>query len=179
MNQISHHAAVDLGAESGRIILGKLEGGRITIEEIHRFPNRIREKDGGLRWDLRHLEQEILAGLKKIGDRQVPLDSVSCDSWGVDYVFLPNDGSPARDPLCYRDVRNERAYPKVLQKVGRDRIFQRTGLQFMPFNTLFQAAADGFECRPEMPKAKSILLIADYVNYFLRSEERRVGKELP
>ncbi|NDE85735.1 MAG: rhamnulokinase, partial [Verrucomicrobia bacterium] len=117
--------------------------------------------------DLRHLEQEILAGLKKIGDRQVPLDSVSCDSWGVDYVFLPNDGSPARDPLCYRDVRNERAYPKVLQKVGRDRIFQRTGLQFMPFNTLFQAAADGFECRPEMPKAKSILLIADYVNYFL------------
>jgi rhamnulokinase len=167
MSQVSHHAAVDLGAESGRVILGRLEDGKISIEEMHRFPNRMREKDGGLRWDLRHLEHEILAGLKKIGDRQVPLDSVSCDSWGVDYVFLSEDGSPAKDPFCYRDGRNERAYPKVVQKVGRERIFQRTGLQFMPFNTLFQAAADGFECRPEMPKAKSILPIADYVNYFL------------
>jgi len=167
MSKVSHHAAVDLGAESGRVILGKLEGGKISIEEIHRFPNRMREKDGGLRWDLRHLEQEILAGLKRIGDRKIPLDSVSTDSWGVDYVFLPEDGSPAKDPFCYRDGRNERAYPKVVERLGRERIFERTGLQFMPFNTLFQAAADGFECRPEMPKAKSILPIADYVNYFL------------
>jgi len=147
--------------------LGKLADGKITIEEIHRFPNRMREKEGGLRWDLRYLEQEILTGLKKIGARQVSLDSVSCDSWGVDYVFLPEDGSPAKDPFCYRDSRNERAYPKVVQKVVRDRIFQRTGLQFLPFNTLFQAAADVLENRAEMPMSKSILPIADYVNYFL------------
>ena len=167
MKAISHHAAIDLGAESGRVILGKLEGGKIAVEEIHRFPNRMREKDGVLCWDLRHLEQEILAGLKKIGDRKVLLESVSTDSWGVDYVFLPKDGSVAKDPFCYRDSRNERAHPKVVQKVGRDRIFQRTGLQFLPFNTLFQAAADVFENRPEILKAKFILPIADYVNYFL------------
>lgn len=167
MSRVSHHAAIDLGAESGRVILGKLEGGKISIEEIHRFPNRMRKKDGGLRWDLRHLEQEILAGLKKIGDRKVPLDSVSTDSWGVDYVFLPEDGSPAKDPFCYRDERNERAYPKVVDRLGRQRIFERTGLQFMPFNTLFQAAADGLESRPELPKAKAILPMADYFNFFL------------
>ena len=167
MSRVSHHAAIDLGAESGRVILGKLEGGKISIEEIHRFPNRMREKDGGLRWDLRHLEQEILAGLKKIGDRKIPLDSVSTDSWGVDYVFLPEDGSPAKDPFCYRDSRNERAYPKVVERLGRERIFERTGLQFMPFNTLFQAAADGFESRSELPKAKVILPMADYFNFFL------------
>ena len=167
MKACSHHAAIDLGAESGRVILGKLEGEKISIEEIHRFPNRMREKDGGLRWDLRHLEAEILAGLKKIGDRKIPLDSVSTDSWGVDYVFLPEDGSPAKDPFCYRDSRNERAYPKVVERLGRERIFGRTGLQFMPFNTLFQTAADGFEGRPELPKAKAILPIADYFNFFL------------
>ncbi|HBZ84745.1 MAG TPA: rhamnulokinase, partial [Verrucomicrobia subdivision 6 bacterium] len=68
MSSSSFHAAVDLGAESGRVILGTLSKGRLTIEEIHRFPNHMREKEGGLRWDLRHLETEILAGLKKIGD---------------------------------------------------------------------------------------------------------------
>jgi len=125
MKACSHHAAIDLGAESGRVILGKLEGEKISIEEIHRFPNRMREKDGGLRWDLRHLEAEILAGLKKIGDRKIPLDSVSTDSWGVDYVFLPEDGSPAKDPFCYRDGRNERVYPKVVERLGRERIFGR------------------------------------------------------
>jgi len=167
MSKASHHAAIDLGAESGRVILGKLEGTKITIEEIHRFPNRMGEKDGGLRWDLRHLESEILAGLKKLGDRKIPVDSVSCDSWGVDYVFLPEDGSPARDPFCYRDGRNEQAYPKVLKKLGQETIFARTGLQFMALNTLYQIAADGFSGRPELPKAKTILPIADYVNFFL------------
>ena len=106
MSSSSFHAAVDLGAESGRVILGTLSKGRLTIEEIHRFPNRMGEKDGGLKWDLRHLEGEILAGLKKIGDRKIPLESVSCDSWGVDIVYLPKDGSPAQDPFCYRDGRN-------------------------------------------------------------------------
>jgi rhamnulokinase len=103
----THHAAVDLGAESGRIILGTLNQGKLSIEEIHRFPNRMGEKDGKLKWDLRHLEGEILAGLKKIGDRKIPLESVSCDSWGVDIVYLPKDGSSAKDPFCYRDGRNE------------------------------------------------------------------------
>jgi len=117
MSSPSFHAAVDLGAESGRVILGTLDQGRLTIEEIHRFPNRMRDQDGGLRWDLRHLEKEILAGLKKIGSRKIPLESVSCDSWGVDIVYLPKDGSPARDPFCYRDARNEKIFPKVVEKI--------------------------------------------------------------
>ncbi|NDB95289.1 MAG: rhamnulokinase, partial [Verrucomicrobia bacterium] len=138
----THHAAVDLGAESGRIILGTLTDGRLSIEEIHRFANRMVEKDGELKWDLRHLEAEILAGLKKIGDRKISIESVSCDSWGVDIVYLPKDGAPAKDPFCYRDGRNERIFPKVVEKIGKKKIFSRTGLQFMPFNTLYQLAAD-------------------------------------
>ena len=167
MSRVSHHAAIDLGAESGRVILGKLEDGKIAIEEIHRFPNRMRENEGGLRWDLRHLKSEILGGLIKIGERKVPLDSVSCDSWGVDYVLIPEDESAPKDPYCYRDGRNERAYPKVIQKLGQEKIFSETGLQFMALNTLYQVAADGMEGRPDLAKARTLLPIADYVNHFL------------
>jgi rhamnulokinase len=163
----SHHAAVDLGAESGRIILGTLSQGRLSIEEIHRFPNRMREKDGGLKWDLRHLEGEILAGLKKIGDQKIPLESVSCDSWGVDVVYLPKNGSSAKDPFCYRDGRNEKIFPKVVAKIGKEKIFARTGLQFMPFNTLYQLAADAESGRVEVGQSSAFLPVADYLNYFL------------
>ena len=163
----SHHAAVDLGAESGRVILGTLSQGRLSIEEIHRFPNRMREKDGGLKWDLRHLEGEILAGLKKIGDRKIPLESVSCDSWGVDIVYLPKDEALAKDPFCYRDGRNEKIFPKVVDKIGKDKIFARTGLQFMPFNTLYQLAADAESERAEVGQSSAFLPVADYLNYFL------------
>jgi rhamnulokinase len=163
----THHAAVDLGAESGRIILGTLSKGRLSIEEIHRFPNRMGEKDGKLKWDLRHLEDEILAGLKKIGDRKIPLESVSCDSWGVDIVYLPKDGSSAKDPFCYRDGRNEKIFPKVVDKIGKEKIFARTGLQFMPFNTLYQLAADVESGRVEVGQSSTFLPVADYLNYFL------------
>ena len=163
----THHAAVDLGAESGRVILGILTEGRLTIEEIHRFPNQVREKNGGLRWDLRHLESEILAGLKKIGDRKIPLESVSCDTWGVDIVYLPKDGSPAKDPFCYRDERNEKIFLKVIEKIGRQKIFSQTGLQFMPFNTLYQLAADVESGRAEVGQSTFFLPVADYLNYFL------------
>ena len=142
MKTISHHAAIDLGSESGRVILGTLADGKITIEEIHRFPNRNRETDGGLRWDLRHLEWEILVGLKKMGNREIPLDSVSCDTWGVDIVYLPKDESAAQDPFCYRDGRNEKIFPQVVKKIGKEKIFSQTGLQFMPFNTLYQYQTD-------------------------------------
>jgi len=167
MSSPSFHAAVDLGAESGRVILGTLDQGRLTIEELRRFPNRMREKDGGLRWDLRHLEKEILAGLKKIGDRKIPLASVSCDSWGVDIVYLPKDGSPAKDPFCYRDGRNEKVFPKVVDKIGKEKIFARTGLQFMPFNTLYQLAADVESARAEVGQSFVFLPVADYFNHFL------------
>ena len=167
MSSPSFHAAVDLGAESGRVILGTLTQGRLTIEEMHRFPNRMREKDGGLRWDLRHLESEILAGLKKIGDRKIPLESVSCDSWGVDIVYLPKDGSPARDPFCYRDPRNEKIFPRVVKRIGKEKIFSQTGLQFMPFNTLYQLAADAESGRAEVGQSSVFLPVADYFNHFL------------
>ncbi|NCY23235.1 rhamnulokinase, partial [bacterium] len=167
MSSPSFHAAVDLGAESGRVILGTLSQGQLTIEEMHRFPNRMRNKEGGLRWGLRHLEKEILAGLSKIGDKKIPLESVSCDSWGVDIVYLPKDGSSAHDPFCYRDSRNEKIYPKVVERIGREKIFSRTGLQFMPFNTLYQLAADAESGRAEVGQSSVFLTVADYFNHFL------------
>ena len=167
MSESTCHAAIDLGAESGRVILGTLERGRLAMEEIHRFPNRMREKEGALRWDLRHLETEILAGLKNIGDRKIPLHSVSCDSWGVDIVYLPKDGTPARDPICYRDARHEKIFPRVLEKIGKEKIFSLTGLQFMPFNTLYQLAADAEGKRAEPEQSSAFLPVADYFNFFL------------
>ena len=113
------------------------------------------------------MEGEILAGLKKIGDRKIPLESVSCDSWGVDIVYLPKDGSPAKDPFCYRDGRNEKIFPKVVDKIGKEKIFARTGLQFMPFNTLYQLAADAESGRVEVGQSSTFLPVADYLNFFL------------
>ncbi|NBP40650.1 MAG: rhamnulokinase, partial [Betaproteobacteria bacterium] len=90
-----------------------------------------------------------------------------CDSWGVDIVYLPKDGCPAKDPFCYRDERNEKIFPKVVDKIGKEKIFARTGLQFMPFNTLYQLAADAESGRVEVGQSSTFLPVADYLNFFL------------
>ena len=135
--------AVDLGAESGRVIAGRLDGGRVRLEELHRFPNGPVKVAGTRRWDVLRLWCEIQDGLavaaRKYGSRIV---SVGVDTWGVDYVLLSERGEVLGQPYHYRDPRTSGMLEQAFTKVPRARIFAQTGLQFMEINTLYQLHRD-------------------------------------
>jgi rhamnulokinase len=165
--KIRHYIACDLGAESGRIILGTFNGEILTVEEVHRFGNAGVKVRNTLRWDIEAIFEEILTGLEKVGQRGISPDSVSCDSWGVDYVLMDKQGALLSQPFHYRDQRNAPAFQRALQIVSAEEIFEETGIQFMPINTLYQLV-DDLEHRPEiLTSAHKFLTIADYFNYRL------------
>ena len=160
-----HYLAIDLGAESGRVMLGSLEGGKLTVEEIHRFPNTPVSVQGTLRWDLLALFHGAKAGLKKAADRGVAISGVSTDAWGVDYVLLAPHEALLSPAFHYRDERLDGAPEKVFAQVPADRIFAETGIQFMQINTLYQLWTDS-RTRPEMLEwADRFLMIGDWFNY--------------
>jgi rhamnulokinase len=155
--------ATDLGAESGRVVLCRWTGEEGTMEEIHRFPNGAREEAGHLVWDLDRLWQEILKGLRlaatKTGGR---IASLGVDGWGVDYVLLDRTGNRIGRSYCYRDARNlpqmERAFTLIPQK----RMYEITGIQFLPFNTVFQLMAHMAEFPSEWERATKWLTLPEY-----------------
>lgn len=164
--------ACDLGADSGRVILAKLAGGHLQLEDVHRFDNGPLRLFGTLRWDIIGIYRELLAGLGKVAAGGATPAGVSVDSWGVDYVYLN-----AREPLLaipfhYRDGRNDAAYEKVLAKVGRELVFAETGIQFMVFNTLYQLFDDLGRAPEVLGCADCFLGIADYLNYLLSGVAR-------
>lgn len=168
MSPSSHYLAIDLGAESGRVMLGTLWDKRLTLEEIHRFSNAAVIVNGSRRWDLLHLYAQIVEGLKKAGARGLPVKSLSSDSWGVDYAFMKGREPFLSTPYQYRDERTEGAYEKM--PVTRAEIYAATGIQFMTLNTICQFYIDLQE-RPEiLGFADSFLLIADLVNHLLGGE---------
>ena len=164
--------AIDLGAESGRVILGTLRSGKLTMEVVHRFPTGATEVAGTLRWNVLGFHAEILQGLRKIADRGIRPSGVSCDSWGVDYV-LCRDGDPVlSQPFQYRDARTRRTFPAVVRRVGAKTIFAETGVMFMGINTLYQLVDDA-RSRPELLKvAHRFLNIGDYFNWLLSGVPR-------
>src|SRR5271169_6089825 len=141
----TYYLAVDLGAESGRVMLGTLEEGRVSLEEIHRFPNRVLTVEGHLHWDLEQLEKEIFSGLEKAALRQVPISGISADSWGVDYVLLDAKGKALGQPYCYRDARTADSPARLFKKLPFAEIYQETGIQFMTINTVFHFEAQQHE----------------------------------
>ena len=110
----TYYLAVDLGAESGRVMVGTLDNGRVSLEEIHRFPNRVLNVGKHLHWDLTHLEKEIFAGLDMAAAKKVSISGISTDSWGVDYVLLDAKGKVLGEPYCYRDEAAVAESPKRL-----------------------------------------------------------------
>lgn len=160
------HLAVDLGAGSGRVFLARLGQDEFALEEIRRFHYAPISRAGHLRWDFASIRAEIEAGLRDAGARAKSEDatiySVGVDSWGVDYGWLDANGELLSDPICYRDARTVGGMEKFGARMAREEIFRRTGLQFMPFNTLYQLAS---ETRPS--SAAKLLLIPDLVNFFL------------
>jgi rhamnulokinase len=160
----THYVAVDLGGESGRVILGHLDQDRLELEEIHRFPNGGVARKQGLCWELGRLETEIFLGLEKAGRRGVPIAGISTDSWGVDYVLLDERNEPLAEPYCYRDPRTEGSVARFSQTVPFPEVYAETGIQLMEINTLYQLEAQQHADPAVLARAHLFLNIGDYFN---------------
>ncbi len=162
-------AAVDLGASSGRVMLASYQSGDhgISLQEIHRFKNQLRWKDGHSCWDLAYLEQEIVTGLRKILNAGTTLHSIGIDTWGVDYVLLDEQGCVVGPTYAYRDARTEGVMPAVIRDLGKTVIYQKTGIQFLTFNTLYQLKAMVNEKPEWLSRVRHFVLLPDYLNYRL------------
>ncbi len=161
--------AFDLGAESGRAILGHLDDGSLELRELHRFATGATQVLGRLYWDVLRFFDEIQTGLRAAADYD-DLGSVGIDTWGVDYGLLADDGTLLDNPRNYRDPRTEGVMERGLQLVPQERIFASTGLQFLPFNTLWQLLSMREMSSPQLASAQHLLLIPDLLHYFLTGE---------
>ncbi|MEQ1761525.1 MAG: rhamnulokinase family protein [Pyrinomonadaceae bacterium] len=158
------YISVDLGAGSGRVFLVSFEIDRLFLEEIRRFHYPPRIVDGRLSWDFNLIFENVSLGIKEAVDRAGRIDgdlvSVGVDSWGVDYGLLDSDGRLVSDPACYRDRRTESVLDEVFERVSKSDIFNRTGIQFLDFNTLYQLYAD----RERLSEVATFLLLPDLIN---------------
>lgn len=162
--------AVDLGATSGRTILGSIEDGKLSQRELTRFPNNIIQKEGHFYWDIHALYNEIVRGLKTVAEEKLELTSIGIDTWGVDFVCIGKDGNVMRNPYSYRDPFTNGAMEDYFQKVPREKVYEKTGIQFMNFNSLFQLSAMRKENDPILDEASKILFIPDALMYMLTGE---------
>ncbi|MDG9717292.1 rhamnulokinase [Streptomyces sp. DH24] len=168
------YAAVDLGASSGRVMVGRAGPDTLELSEAHRFPNRPVRLPEGLRWDVLGLYAGVLDGLRRAGALGGGrLDSVGIDSWAVDYGLLDADGALLGNPVHYRDDRTEGVAEKVWATVPAAELYAATGLQYAPFNTLYQLTAARATAR--LAQARRLLLVPDLLTYWLTGEQ---GTEL-
>ena len=157
-------AAVDLGASSGRVVVGRFDDGKLSLDVVHRFPNEPVRVGGTLHWDILSLYRGVLDGLRAAG----PVDSIGIDSWAVDYGLLDASGALLGNPVHYRDGRTDGVPSRVAGLVPDERLYEITGLQKLPFNTLYQlVAAIG---TPQFEAAQQLLLIPDLLAYWLTGE---------
>lgn len=163
------HAAVDLGAGSGRVLVGGVSGGAVTLKEAHRFVYAPRRAAGHLRWDVDKLFAGLREGLRRAADIAASdggtLRSVGVDSWGVDYALIDGAGRLVEEPICYRDERTAPMMERAFSIVGREALFEATGIQFMQINTLFQLMAHVDEGLPS--SAARLLMIPDLCHHEL------------
>jgi rhamnulokinase len=157
-------AAIDLGAESGRVVLGCLDEGRAALELVHRFPNRPVRLPDGVRWDVLALFSEALEGLRRAA-RETRMSGVGVDTWGVDYALLDERCRVIGLPFHYRDRRTDGMIARAHQRVPREELYAITGIQTMPINTIFQLLAD--EGSPALAAADRIALVPDLFGYWL------------
>ncbi|MCK9860531.1 rhamnulokinase family protein [Paenibacillus sp. ATY16] len=162
--------AFDLGASSGRAILGSLKDGKIVTEELHRFPNDPVQTGDRLHWDILRLYHEIKQGLLKAKHKGIQPQSIGIDSWAVDYGLIADDGSLLGNPLHYRDHSSAGMMEKLQEELTPAEIFNRTGIQFLPFNTIYQLYAAKLNQSPQLAAAKRFLMIPDLLRYFLTGE---------
>lgn len=165
--KVTYYLAIDIGASSGRHILGWLENGKIRLEEIHRFENKLVKKEGHLCWDLEHLFDEVVTGLKKCGELNRIPATVGIDTWGVDFVLLDGSGKVLGQPVAYRDSRTDGMDAEVYKLIGEGELYSRNGIQKQIFNTIYQLMAVKKENPELLNQAEHFLMIPEYLNYRL------------
>src|SRR2546428_13922094 len=163
------HLAVDLGAGSGRAVLGGVGGSGLLLRETHRFHYAPRRVAGHLRWDFAGLLEGLRTGIRRASSAAAELggrlETVGVDSWAIDYGLLDGEGQLLEDPICYRDERTDGIMDEVSARLGRADIFDRTGIQFLPFNTIYQLVAHARQGWPE--RAARLLMIPDLCHHAL------------
>lgn len=162
------YLAIDLGAESGRAVLGSYDGNTLGIEEIHRFPNEPVRTGGELHWDILRLWHEVQKGIRAAVSHHVSaLDGIGVDTWGVDYALLGERGTLLANPYHYRDVRTDGIIERLYSVVPPDEVYAETGIQVMQLNTLFQLYAHALEQPKLVRTAEHLLTVPDLLNYWL------------
>ena len=161
---MKYYLAIDIGASSGRHIVGCMEDGALRTREVYRFPNGVTETDGNLTWDITALEAHVRAGIDAALNGFPEIESLSIDTWGVDYVLLNGD-APVLPCYAYRDGRTEAVISQVHEKIPFDELYRRTGIQFQPFNTVYQLYADKLAGR--LDRADDFLMVPEYLMFRL------------
>jgi len=171
MEQVERYIAVDLGAESGRVMLGSVSADRLVLEEVHRFGNGPVEEKGTLRWDFHRLLSEIKTGIgqaaKAAGGR---VWGIGIDSWGVDFGLLDADGKLLENPYHYRDSQTQGMREKAFEMMGKRAIYDNTGIQFMVLNSVYQLLAMRLNNSQALAKAAHLVFVGDLFTYFLCGE---------
>lgn len=168
-----HYLAMDLGAESGRAMLGTITEGKLTLEELHRFPNTPVRIPQGLYWDTFRLWHEIQQGMAVAGrERKLKLEGIGIDTWGVDFGLFGADGALVDNPRHYRDARNNGMIEKLVAVAPKDEVFAQTGIQFMQLNSLCQLYAIKLAGSPALSAADTLLFMPDIFNYWLTGVAR-------
>jgi len=168
---LSHqYLAIDLGAESGRVIAASLDGNNLALTEVHRFRNKPVHLNDGLHWDVLRLWDEIKSGIAAAVKNGVKPEGLGLDTWGVDFGLLDKNGGLISNPYHYRDHRTDGMMEEAFQHMSRREIFANTGIQFMQINTLYQLLAMTVQNSPLYDVAKTFLTIPDLFNYWLSGE---------
>jgi rhamnulokinase len=157
--------AFDLGAESGRALLGRLDYGKLTLEEKHRFPNPNGKINGHLHWNLLAQWEELKTGLRKAAADNTAIHAIGVDTWGVDFGLLDRNGDLLANPFMYRDPQTDGMLDYAFSLVPRERIFEQTGIQFMQLNSLYQLLAMARRNLPQLDCAHTLLFMPDLFNY--------------
>ena len=162
-----NYLALDLGAESGRGLVGRFDGERLEMEEIHRFPNGPVRLFDTLHWDLPRLFEELKTAIRKSATRSGTFDGIGVDTWGVDFGLVGRGNTLLGNPVHYRDARTNGMLETAFSHVSREHIYDITGLQFLPFNTIYQLLALATSKSPLLEVAETLLLMPDLFGWLL------------
>src|SRR5699024_11185076 len=171
MNMVKCSLAVDIGASSGKMLAGYVENGKLNLKEIHRFENNMIKKDEHFCWDLQALYSGIVTGIHASRDRGFTPKSIGIDTWAVDFVLLDENDELLTDAVSYRDPRTDGMMEEVFQLISKERLYLETGIQFQKFNTIYQLYYLKKHHPEILNKAKSFLMIPDYLNYLLTGKK--------
>ena len=164
---MNYHLAIDIGASSGRHILGHLQDGKMILEEVYRFDNSQIRKDGHDCWDIDELVSYIIAGIKECKTVGKEPKTMGIDTWGVDYVLLDGEGKRICDAVAYRDARTKGMKEELEKVMPFKKLYEKTGIQYQPYNTIYQLMAHKKEHPEHFEAAERFLMIPEYLNYVL------------